>query len=186
LREALPPPAFRFFASLVRRAVERERGVLRRTRPDDDCDDHWLSRDEWTHRADGEELHTGIYFAAPFQTRYEQQMRHEAAARVHEVSRRSPEPNLVVPPPDGAAVSAGDCEADEPTVHVASVSHRPDGVPEGYVLVHLPTGPKWFSPAGAASCLDTLSERARQEAERERREDERREYYAKIGKPYPD
>ena len=66
--------------------------------------------------------------------------------------------------------------ADEPPVVVV----------EPLVLVHLPTGDELLSPAMAEACNAELARRRKKEEERAAYEEVRRDYYLKIGKPYPD
>ena len=100
----------------------------------------------------------------------------EASARdVHPNSHTEP----VVPPPPHH-------RAPDTVTHVRPGEARPAVVPDDHILVQLPQGPAWLSPADAGACQAELDRRAQKEALREEREEERRQYYRLIGKRYPD
>ena len=91
LGQVLPPPAFRFFARLVREHISAEIAESRvtwRRSPTRGAEQQWLSRDTWTDRSHDEEGAEGVWFIDWLQDRFDEEMERDRLAEEAEEHRQ--------------------------------------------------------------------------------------------------
>ena len=91
LGQVLPPPAFRFFARVVREHISAEiaeRRAPRRRSPTRGAEQQWLSRDAWTVRSDDEEGAEGVWFIDWLQGRFDEETERDRLAEEAEEHRK--------------------------------------------------------------------------------------------------
>jgi hypothetical protein len=98
LGQVLSPPAFRFFARVVREHISAEtaeRRAPRRRFPARGAEEQWLSRDEWTLGSHDEEGVEGIWFIDLVQARFDEEIeRNRLVEEAEEHHKREAEAKL--------------------------------------------------------------------------------------------
>ena len=196
LRAALPDSAYHYLVSFVRSVIADE---MREMTPRHVDFIHRFSS-PMSPFPSGEAWAAGSWFVEWLQEGYDDEAErvrraHEAAGSAglqHEPAQEDPSSDATS---TRSAYDGGEPVSASPVVEARQTSSQPQGLgtseevaPDhaGLVLVDLPTGPKWLEPAMAAACEAELERRRRHEAIRQQREQDKIEYYALIGKRYPD
>ena len=196
LRAALPDSAYHYLVLFVRSVIADE---MREMTPRDVDFIHRFSS-SMSPFPSGEEWAPGSWFVEWLQEGYDDEAERVrrareagklASLRQHESAQADPSSAATSTRPayDGAEPLSA-----VPVVEARQTMYHPQGLGTseetadhaGLVLVDLPTGPKWLEPAMAAACEAELERRRRHEAVRQQREQDKIEYYALIGKRYPD
>lgn len=152
--------------------------------------EHHLSEERWTRRRSYYLRDLGHAFAPPLQAEYDEARRLDEIERA-EAERRHDEA-MEAMRTRASSAAEHDYVREEPPEEDIPVAARPDvteveanGVP-GLVAVDLPDrGITYMTPAQAASCREELERRRLSDAVQAQREEDRRQYYARIGKEYP-
>jgi hypothetical protein len=151
--------------------------------------EHNLSEEQWARRRTYYLRDLGHAFAPPLQAEYDEARRLDEIERAE---RRRHDQPMGATRARLSPAAENDHVLDEVSEEDIPVPLRPDVTEaEAYaarclVPVDLPDrGVTYMTPAEAASCEEELERRRQWDAVRAEREDDRRDYYARIGKEYP-
>jgi hypothetical protein len=150
-----------------------------------------LSEERWAHRRSYYLRDLGHAFAPPLQAEYEEARRLDEieraeAEREHDEAMEAMRARMSLAA-EHDHVREEISEEDIPVPAGPDVTEAETYAACGLVAVDLPDrGVTYMTPAQAASCEEELERRRQWDAVRAQREDDRRSYYAQVGREYPD